>query len=90
MIAAPDAIWVQHAGPGSANWYRNLVHEPSVTLDFGAGPVSARAQPISEPEAIQEVLRRIRGKYLLGWLIQFLGRKRPPVAAEIRIESGNG
>ncbi len=79
----PRRILVQHASGAPANWYRNLVADPEVRVDFGGGPISARATPITSPERIREVLAMVRRKYWSAWLIQLLGRRAKAVAAEI-------
>ena len=79
-----NRILVQHATSAPANWYHNLVHDPTVRVDFGDGPVSARATPILDPQQIRQVLALVRRKYWSAWLIQLLGRNAKSVAAEIR------
>ncbi|MDX2167643.1 MAG: nitroreductase family deazaflavin-dependent oxidoreductase [Deltaproteobacteria bacterium] len=77
------AILVQHTTAAAAQWYRNLLADPAVTLDFGDGPLSARATPIADPAAVQAVLQRVRRKYWTAWLIRLLARGATPVAARI-------
>jgi len=85
VVEGPDSILVQHASAPVANWYRNLQKDPEVTVDFGDGPIVGRAEAITDAAAIEDVLRRIRGKYwLAGRVIQFMGRKAEKVAARIR------
>ena len=81
--AGPRRIRVQHVARKPAQWYRNLLADPAVSVDFGAGPIAARATPITDPAAIQAVLAAIRARYWSARLIQWLGRKAAPVAAEI-------
>jgi deazaflavin-dependent oxidoreductase (nitroreductase family) len=78
------SVLVQHATSAAANWYRNLLDDPSVEIDFGDGPIPARAAPISDPVRVREVLAAVRRKYWSARLIQWIGRKATPVAAEIR------
>lgn len=82
-MAGPRAIHVQHVAARPAQWYRNLLADPRVTLDFGAGPFDAAARPIADPEQIGAVLAAIRRRYWTAPLIQWLGRRAKPVAAEI-------
>lgn len=85
VVADEARVLVQHASSAPAHWYRNLVQEPICQIDFGDGPLQARAHPIINDAKVQEVLRLIRRKYWLGRLIQLLGRKARPVAAEIEV-----
>jgi len=79
----PTRILVQHTVGSPAQWYRNLVVNPEVSVDFGSGPISARARPITDAARIQDVLARIRRKYWSAWLIRLIARGATPVAAEI-------
>lgn len=79
----PQRILVQHTVRAPAHWYRNLLANPEVTVDFGSGPIAARATPITDPARIQQVLASIRRKYWSAWLIRLLARGATPVAAEI-------
>jgi deazaflavin-dependent oxidoreductase (nitroreductase family) len=79
----PRRVRVQHVAPKPAQWYRNLVAHPEVTVDFGDGPIAARAMPVTDPAAVRQVLAAVRRRYWTAPLIQWLGRKASPVAAEI-------
>ncbi len=79
----PRRVRVQHVAPTPAQWYRNLLADPQVTLDFGQGPITARAQAITDAAAVQQVLASVRRRYWTAPLIQWMGRKGTPVAAEI-------
>ena len=81
----PDRILVQHASRAPANWYMNLVRNPDVSLDFGDGSVAGRASAITDPAGVKRVLRLVRRKYPLAWIIQLLGWGRQALAAEIRV-----
>jgi deazaflavin-dependent oxidoreductase (nitroreductase family) len=79
----PRSILVQHATRAPAHWYRNLLADPGVTVDFGDGPIAARATAITDPRRVRDVLQRVRRKYWSAWLVQLLGRGSTPLAAEI-------
>jgi deazaflavin-dependent oxidoreductase (nitroreductase family) len=79
----PRSIRVQHVAAKPANWYRNLVATPAVTIDFGDGPIEARGTPITDPAGIAAVIAGVRKKYWMAWLIQWLGKTDAAVAAEI-------
>jgi len=81
--AGPRTILVQHATSAPANWYRNLVADGSVSIDFGGGPIRAQATPITDAARIRDVLAQVRKKYWSAWLIQLLGRRATALAAEI-------
>ncbi len=83
VAAGPRTILVQHATGAAANWYRNLVADGSVSVDFGDGPIPAHATPITDAARIRDVLAQVRRKYWSAWLIQLLGRRATPLAAQI-------
>lgn len=84
VASGPRSILVQHTAAAPANWYRNLLKDPAVRIDFGDGAISARAVPISEADRIREILALVRRKYWSAWIVQLLGRGADRVAAEIR------
>jgi deazaflavin-dependent oxidoreductase (nitroreductase family) len=90
VIADEAKLFVQHASRAPAQWYRNLLREPAVQVDFGDGPLEAMAEPILDEKEIRRVLKLVRRKYRSAWLIQLLGRKAEPVAAEIQLRSRAG
>jgi deazaflavin-dependent oxidoreductase (nitroreductase family) len=81
--SGPRSVLVQHAAGTPAQWYRNLLADPAVQVDFGDGPLPARAVAIEDLARVREVLRLVRHKYWSAWLIQLLGWRSTPVAAEI-------
>lgn len=85
IVSGPREISVQHVQGADANWYRNLLRNPQVFVDFGDGPLPGKAHPIESRAEIEAVLSRIRRKYPLAWLFQLFGTGRA-VAARIEIE----
>jgi len=85
IVADTRRIYVQHVQGATADWYKNLRKTPAVDVDFGDGPLPARATPLEDPVDIQRVLKLIRKKYLLAWIIQLVGRGKQPVAAVIEV-----
>ncbi len=85
VVADSTHLYVQHVR-GRADWFRNLAKTSSVTIDFGTGPLAARARPVATGEATRQVLRLFRRKYRFAWLLQLLGFRQQPVAASIILE----
>src|SRR6185295_17213230 len=68
VAVGPRTILVQHAASAPAQWYRNLVADGAVSLDFGDGAIAARATPITDPARVGNVLAQVRRKYWAAWL----------------------
>jgi deazaflavin-dependent oxidoreductase (nitroreductase family) len=83
VVDGERSVLVQHAARRPAHWYHNLIADPVVSIDFGTGPIPARATPISDPLRVQDLLAQVRRKYWSAWIIQLIGRSAQPLAAEI-------
>jgi deazaflavin-dependent oxidoreductase (nitroreductase family) len=81
VVDGPTRLLVQHVRGDEANWYRNLLENSEVSVDFGGGALAARARPILERPAIEDVLARIRRKYFLAWFLHAFGRSKAVAAA---------
>ncbi len=82
----PRSILVQHVAKQPAQWYRNLCANGSVRIDFGDGPVDARAVAIEAPERVREVVAKVGKKYWTYRIIRFFGGDPgQAVAAEITL-----
>jgi len=84
VVIDSSRVVVQHVRGDDANWYRNLLKNPEVQLDFGDGALHAVAKPILKRDEVREVLARIRRKYLMAWLLQAFGTSKA-VAASIEV-----
>lgn len=88
VFLAPDVIAVQHVRHPTPNWYRNIVHNPQVVVDFGELALEGRAEPVTDRNDIGAILRKIRAKYgFLAWLLQLWGTG-DAVAARVRLIGG--
>ncbi len=84
VVADAQRLYVQHVRGPTADWYKNLVKQPAVQLDFGQGAVVGRATPISHPAEVRRILALFRRKYLFAWVFQLLGMTKRAVVAEIQ------
>ena len=61
-----DALYlISGNGPG-ADWYRNLVSDPSVTVRFGDERFAASAHPVTDPDERRRVGEVMGAKYVWG------------------------
>jgi hypothetical protein len=86
VVEGPSSILVQHVAKKPANWYRNLAANPDVEVDFGDGPLAARAQILEDRREIGGVVSQIGKKYWTYRLIRlFGGSSEAAVAARIAV-----
>jgi len=86
VLEGPRTVLVQHVARKPAQWYRNLCADSRVRIDFGDGPIDARAEPLTDPTAVRDVLDRVGRKYWTYRLIRlFGGGAEGAVAARVEI-----
>jgi deazaflavin-dependent oxidoreductase (nitroreductase family) len=88
VIADSNHVHVQHSSRAPAQWYKNLLKNPEVQLDFGDGPLQGRATAITDSPEIARIQKLFRGKYWMFWLFQLLGRGQLPMVATIQTTAG--
>lgn len=84
VVADANHVHVQHSSRAPAQWYKNLVKNPEVRLDFGDGPMTGRAVAVSDPSDATRIQKLFRSKYWTFWIFQLLGRGRVPMVATIQ------
>jgi deazaflavin-dependent oxidoreductase (nitroreductase family) len=71
FVRDQDHLYVQSGKDGKTNWYRNLVANPQVTMDFDSLQLTGRAVPVADESEIRRVHDLFRSKYLsariMGW-----------------------
>jgi deazaflavin-dependent oxidoreductase (nitroreductase family) len=85
VVADERRIHVQHVRGPTADWYRNLAKQPDVHLDFGGGPIAARATPMADAAEVRRVLGLFRRKYIFAWVFQLLGMTKHAVVATLEV-----
>jgi len=84
VVADANHVHLQHSSGAPAQWYKNLVKNPEVELDFGDGAVRGRAVAVTDPAEIARIQKLFRGKYWLFWVFQLLGRGKTSMVATIQ------
>jgi deazaflavin-dependent oxidoreductase (nitroreductase family) len=85
VVADAQHLYVQHVRGSTADWYRNLVKQPAVHVDFGRGALPARATPLTDTTEVRRVLALFRRKYIFAWVFQLLGMTKRAVAATLEV-----
>ncbi len=88
VVADNNHVHVQHSSRAPAQWYKNLLKNPEVQLDFGDGPLPGRATAITDSPEVARIQKLFRGKYWMFWLFQLLGRGQAPMVATIQTTAG--
>jgi len=68
-------VWFVHEGQKlylapvkgtESNWYKNVLAEPTMQISTGGRKVTVKANPISDPWKVAEVVEKLRSKYGAG------------------------
>ncbi|MDF1499904.1 MAG: nitroreductase/quinone reductase family protein [Anaerolineales bacterium] len=80
------AYYVGSMRGASADWYKNLVADPNVSLQIGRKTIRGRAEPIEEPEKVFEFIRYRLDKnpVMIGAILRFDGLSSAPDENELR------
>jgi deazaflavin-dependent oxidoreductase (nitroreductase family) len=89
IIADANHVHVQHSSRAPAQWYKNLLKNPEVQVDFGDGPLHGRATAVTDASEVARIQKLFRDKYWMYWLFQLLGRGKLPMVATIQATAGN-
>jgi deazaflavin-dependent oxidoreductase (nitroreductase family) len=57
-----------------SNWYKNVLAEPTMQISAGETKVAVKANPISDPRKVAEVVERLRSKYGAGEVKRYYSR----------------
>ena len=68
-----------------SQWYKNLLKTPAIRLTAGGSEFAANATPLTEPDAVGQVLESFRAKYGAGEIAKYY--PHPDVAVEISLRS---
>jgi deazaflavin-dependent oxidoreductase (nitroreductase family) len=68
-------VWFVHEGQKlylvpvkgtESNWYKNVLAEPTMQISIGGRKVTVKANLISDPRKVAEVVEKLRSKYGAG------------------------
>jgi deazaflavin-dependent oxidoreductase (nitroreductase family) len=58
-----DQVFLLPLGGAGANWYRNIVATPEITLAINGSEVRATAKPVEDASVVAKALEKFRAKY---------------------------
>jgi deazaflavin-dependent oxidoreductase (nitroreductase family) len=63
FVSDDDALYLLPVSGSDSQWYKNVLAHPEVTLSAGGVTWTARAEPITDPVRVHDVVERFRAKY---------------------------
>lgn len=66
-------LFLQSGKGGKTDWYRNLLENPDVTLNFEKRQIEGKARPVDDPEEAKRIHERFRDKYFLAQMSGWVG-----------------
>lgn len=79
-------LYVQSGKQGQTDWYRNLLKNSEVTLDFDGLVLRGRAVAVDDPAEVAHVHQGFRSKYLTARVTSWFG-KRFGLGKVVRIDA---
>ncbi len=79
-------LYIQSGKEGQTDWYRNLLKNAQVTLDFDGLILRGRAVAVDDPAEVAHVHDGFRSKYLIARITSWFG-KRFGQGKVVRIEA---
>jgi len=58
-----DTLYLLPVGGSDSHWYKNMLHARRMTIAAGDTEIIVTPKPITDPDKVQEVVEKFRGKY---------------------------
>ncbi|MBI4233655.1 MAG: nitroreductase family deazaflavin-dependent oxidoreductase [Chloroflexi bacterium] len=71
FVQEGETVWLLPVKGSRTQWFRNLVAEPTVTLQVGCRRHTARARTFADPLAVQPVAQKFQAKYTPGEIARY-------------------
>jgi deazaflavin-dependent oxidoreductase (nitroreductase family) len=93
FVRDQDRLYVQSGKDGETNWYRNILANPEVRLEFDSLQLTGRAVPIDDDTETARIHDLFRSKYLtarvMGWFGGGFGTGRVVRIDSLQAASGS-
>ena len=66
FVQEADTLYLLPVAGSDTEWFKNVLHNPTITLAAGGITWTAKAKPITDPAKVGEVVEKFRAKYGAG------------------------
>ena len=63
FVLEGDKLYLLPVKGSDTQWYKNVLHDPTIWIDARGAEAKFRATPITEPKAVKSVVEKFREKY---------------------------
>src|ERR1700726_4996806 len=63
FVLEGDKLYLLPVNGSDTQWYKNVLHDPTIWIDARGAEAKFRATPITEPKAVKSVVEKFREKY---------------------------
>jgi hypothetical protein len=63
FVVEGDTLYLLPVTGSDTEWFKNMLHNPTITLVANGITWSAKARPMLDPTAVREVVEKFRAKY---------------------------
>jgi len=63
FVHTETRIYLLPVSGSDTNWYKNVLKDPNIALTVDGKTVSSKAEPVTKPERVQEIIKLFAGKY---------------------------
>ena len=83
FVRQQDRLYLLPVRGSESQWYRNLLQTPVITIAAKGTTAGVKAQPITDPKRVDEIVSRFRKKYGAGEVKKYYSKF--DVAVEIEL-----
>ena len=66
FVQEGDTLYLLPVGGSDTEWFKNVLHNPTLTLAADEITWTAKAKPITDPAKVGEIVEKFRAKYGAG------------------------
>jgi deazaflavin-dependent oxidoreductase (nitroreductase family) len=58
-----DTLYLLPVQGSDSQWYKNVLHTPSMTISAGGARITVAPRPVTDPDKVRAVVEKFRAKY---------------------------
>src|SRR3989442_15888570 len=63
FVLEGDKLYLMPVQGSDTQWYKNVLHDPTIWIDARGAEEKFRATPVTDPKAVKSVVEKFREKY---------------------------